>query len=137
MLDLLVNRVLVRLAPGFVPGGTLHRRALAATAAGRAVDAERLFEAAATAYRRELRIESLARLRVHQLMAQARAGEPAQEAERLLEIVRRLNKLDQLEPFAAPYELRDAREVLAAWLGESRDLATGVGQAGEELEAAA
>ena len=117
MLDTFAERVIFRLAPGLVPGGTLHRRALAASAAGRYVDAERLFEAGAAAYRRELRVEPLARLRVHQNMARARASrDPACEASMMLEIVRGLNKLDRLESFASPHALCDAREVFAAWL---------------------
>lgn len=103
-----------------MPGRTLHRRALAASAAGRYVDAEQLFEAAATAYRVELACESLARLRVQQLMTRARAcGDPAREAAMMLDIVRGLNKLDRLETFASPHELRDARVVLAEWLAEN------------------
>ena len=54
MLAQQIDRVLNRLAPGYVPGSALHRRALAATAEGRYVDAEQLFEAAALEYRREL-----------------------------------------------------------------------------------
>jgi hypothetical protein len=119
MLDFLVHRVLIRLSPGIVPGGTLHRRALDACVSGRYVDAEQLFEAAAAAYRHELRVEPLARLRVHQNMARARAcGDPAREAAMMLDIVRGLNKLDRLESLAAPHALRDAREVLAEWLAE-------------------
>jgi len=118
MLDLLANRVLVRLAPGLVPAGTLHRRALAAAAAEHFVDAERLFEAAAAAYRHELRVEPLARLRVHQHMTRARARGAAGEPEVLLEIVRLLSKLDRLEAFDAPHELLDARAAFARWLGE-------------------
>lgn len=119
VLTQLAHRVLVRIGPGFVPGRTLHRRALAASAAGRYVDAEQLFEAAAASYRVELACEALARLRVQQLMARARAcGDPAREAAMMLDIVRGLNKLDRLESFAAPHEMRDARVVLAEWLAE-------------------
>ena len=136
MLDNFANRVLA-LAPGLLPGEMLHRRALAATAAARYVDAERLFEAAAAAYRCELRMEPLARLRVHQLMARARSGDRTQEAERLLEIVRGLNKLDQLESFAPPFELHDAREVLADWLGAAQVADAEGAEPGQELSAAA
>ena len=117
MLDNLVHGFFLRLVPGIVPGGTLHRRALAAAAAGRPVDAERMFEAAAAAYRHELAVEPLARLRVHQAMSRARASrDPAREAAMMLEIVRGLNKLDHLESFRAPHALADAREVFAEWL---------------------
>jgi len=54
---------------------------------------------------------------VHQRMARARAlRDPVREAEMMLEIVRGLNKLDRLEQFEAPHEMRDAREVLSRWL---------------------
>ncbi len=119
MLDTLARRVLMPLVPRFLPGATLHRRALAAFAAGRVVDAEQWFEAAAAAYRRELSVEPLARLRVHQLMVRARAcGDTAREAAMMLEIVRGLNKLDRLESLEPPDELRDARVVLAEWLAD-------------------
>ena len=119
MLDSLVMRVPPRFAAAIVPGALLHRRALVAAAAGRYAEAERLFEAAGLRYRRELEIEALARLRVHQLMVAARAERsPGREAERMLDIVRRLNRLDRLESLAAPYELDDARAVLSAWIGD-------------------
>ncbi len=119
MLDDLLNRVLVRIAPGFVPGPALHRRALAAHAAGRPREAEALFDAAARSYRHELQVEPLARLRVHQRLVRARAcGDPEREAELMLDIVRSLNKLDQLESLRAPFALRDARTVLSEWLSE-------------------
>ncbi len=132
MLDSLPIRVLTRLAPAFVPAHTLHRRALAAAAAGLYADAEQCFEAAAVGYRQRLAVEPLARLRVHQSMVRARAaGDPTREAERMLEIVRGLNRLDQLESFAAPHPLLDARAVLSAWLDRdvlqsSQDLPSGL-----------
>ncbi len=124
MLDSLTTRVLTRFAPTFVPAPTLHRRALAAAAVGLFADAEECFEAAAAGYRRGLAVEPLARLRVHQCMVRARAeGDPMREAERMLEIVRGLNRLDQLESFSSPHDLIDARLVLSSWLD------SGVGQA--------
>lgn len=117
MLSLPVFRVVSRWLPDQVSGRVLHRRALAAFACGQLAEAERWFEAAAHVYRRELAVEPLARLRVHQLMARARSGrrvdgEPATVAE----IVRLLNRLDRLERLDAPFELADARSVLAQWL---------------------
>ncbi len=110
-------RVVFRLLPDLASGRALHRRGLAAYAAGAGEDAEHWFEAAAERYRRELAVEPLARLRVHQLMARARAraGE-AGEAAAMVEIVRRLNRLDRLETLEPPFELADARSVLARWL---------------------
>src|SRR5438046_6541184 len=113
MLQLLVLRVAARLLPELASGRALHRRALAAHATGADAEAERWFEAAAARYRRELAVEPLARLRVHQLMVRAvHAG----EGTAMIEIVRRLNRLDQLETFHAPFELADARTALAQWI---------------------
>jgi hypothetical protein len=124
VLDDILIRVISRTAPGRLPGRNLHRRALAAAAAGRYADAEQLFEAAVQSYRRTLDVEALARLRVHQQMVHARAGcDPVREAELMLGIVRSLNKLDRLEALAAPYELVDARAVLSTWLAEAPQLA--------------
>ena len=121
MLPLTVLRVVARLLPDLASGPALHRRALAAHAAGADADAERWFEAAAALYRIELAVEPLARLRVHQLMACAR-GTGAGEGEAMVEIVRRLNRLDQLESLHPPFAPADARTVLAQWI-EDGDVA--------------
>jgi hypothetical protein len=117
MLALLVYQAAFRLHPRLVSGARLHRHALAASASGDAEAAERWFEAAAEIYRHELAIEPLARLRVHQLMARVRSrpGSGAATSE-VLEIVRRLNRLDHLERLEPPFELCDARSVLAEWI---------------------
>ncbi|MFN8588061.1 MAG: hypothetical protein U0704_09715 [Candidatus Eisenbacteria bacterium] len=113
-------RVLSRVAPGLVPGRTLHRRALAAAAAGDAALATAAFAAAAVSYQRAWDVGALARLRVHERMVEARfAADRAREADLLLGIVRSLNKLDLLESLEAPFEPRDAREVLSAWLSRA------------------
>jgi hypothetical protein len=120
VLDDLAIRVLARLVPNLVPGRTLHRRALAAVAAGRFADAEQLFESAALGYRETLEVEALARLRVHQRMAGARAAnDPVREAQDMLDIVRTLNRLDQLESFTPPHASLDARVVLSEWLANA------------------
>lgn len=120
MLPLRVTRVVTRLMPDFASGKALHRRALAAAAAGAHADAEQWFEVAAARYRRELGVEPLARLRVHQLMVRARAGGGrGVDSAAMLEIIRRLNRLDQLESLDAPFELGDARSVLAAWIEQA------------------
>ena len=117
MLPLRVLRVVSRFLPALASGRAFHRRALAAHAAGADADAERWFETAAALYREDLAIESLARLRVHQLMVRARArGAAAVEGAAMIEIVRRLNRLDMLETLSAPFELADARTVLAQWI---------------------
>ena len=64
-------------------------------------------------------MEPLARLRVHELMFGARpgGGEPATDASGVMvEIVRRVNRLDRLETLDFPHELADARSVLASWV---------------------
>lgn len=120
MHDDILIRVVSRIAPGLVPGGPLHGAALSAAAAGRPDEAERLFEAAVRVYRAALDVEGIARLRVHQRMVRARAArDPVREAEMMLEIVRGVNRLDRLESFEPPHELRNARSVLSEWLAAS------------------
>lgn len=120
MLDDFVIRVVSRTAPVLLPGRVMHRAALAAAAAARFDEAEHLFESAVLAYRKSLEVEGLARLRVHQQMARARSlRDPVLEADRMLEIVRGLNRLDQLESFRAPHRMENARTVLSEWLSES------------------
>lgn len=117
MLPLFVYQAAFRLHPRLVSGARLHLHALDLAAAGRADHAERWFEAAARVYREDLAIEPLARLRVHQLMTRVRAR-PAATAgtSEMIEIVRRLNRLDHLERLEPPFELTDARRVLAEWI---------------------
>ena len=93
MLPLFVYQAANRLHPRLVSGARLHRAALD---------------------------EALARLRVHQLMVRVRAR-PASGAatSEMLEIVRRLNRLDHLERLEPPFELCDARSVLAEWIERS------------------
>ena len=116
MLPLLVYQAAFRLHPRLVSGSRLHRLALDASASGGPEVAERWFEAAAEVYRHELAIEPLARLRVHQLMARVRARPAGAATSEMLEIVRRLNRLDHLERLEPPFELCDARSVLAEWM---------------------
>jgi hypothetical protein len=108
-----------RCLPALASGTACHRRALAAAARGDRAAAERWFGRAIARYRRDLAVEPLARLRVHELMVGARpgGGEPATDAsDAMVEIVRRLNRLDQLETLDFPHELADARSVLAGWV---------------------
>jgi len=108
-----------RWLPALASGQACHRRALTAAACGDRAAAERWFGHAIARYRRDLAVEPLARLRVHELMLGARpgGGEPATDAAGLMvEIVRRLNRLDRLETLDFPHELADARSVLAAWV---------------------
>ena len=113
-------RVVSRVLPEVASGRALHRRALAAFAVRDDGNAERWFGAAAAMYRLELNVEPLARLRVHQLMARARADRTgAGESAAMIEIVRRLNRLDRLEMLEAPFELADARTVLTQWIEQA------------------
>jgi len=108
-----------RWLPALASGQACHRRALTAAARSDRAAAERWFGHAIARYRRDLAVEPLARLRVHELMLGARpgGGEPATDAAGLMvEIVRRLNRLDRLETLDFPHELADARSVLAAWV---------------------
>ena len=117
MLAHLAYQAALRLPRRLCPGAWLHRQGLDAYHAGEAALAECWFEAAALRYRDELAVEPLARVRVHQLMARARAASSAAaESTAMMEIVRRLNRLDRLERLQAPFELADARVVLADWI---------------------
>jgi hypothetical protein len=82
----------------YARGEALHRAALEASHAGEHRVAERLFTAAGRAYRRELELLPLARLRVHQLIARA-------EADAGPEIERRLERLEDIESPIPPFEL--------------------------------
>src|SRR5262249_49688749 len=118
MLPHLVSDLASRYLPRLASGAAFHRRALDAAERGRWASAERWFERAAERYRRDLEVEALARLRVHQLMVRARwqqgAGGPAPAD--MVEIVQRLNRLDRLETLDSPHEMADARSVLAEWI---------------------
>lgn len=120
MLDLTLLRIGHRLLPGVLTGARLHRAALEAAATGRWADSRSFLAAAAEAYRREMAVEPLARLRVHELMlAVRRPGSDTREADAMQEIVRRINRLGTLESLDAPFEPTDARVVLAQWVGEA------------------
>jgi len=108
-----------RWLPALASGEACHRRALTAAARGDRAAAQRWFALAVARYRRDLAVEPLARLRVHELMVGARpaGGEPATDAAGVMvEIVRRLNRLDRLETLDFPHGLADARSVLAGWV---------------------
>ncbi len=97
-------------------GAVLHQWGLESLHAERFATAAMMFEAAARRYRHELAVEPIARLRVHELMAQVLSGaEPAAETERCLEVERRLCQLDQIESIASPHHLVDAHSLLGTW----------------------
>ena len=110
-------RLLVALLPGNPGGARLHRAALGALHRGHLRAAEALFEHAALRYQREIAVEPLARLRVHQLIARARSGPEAETGGGLaLEIERRLCRLDRIESLEPPFPLIEARTLLASWM---------------------
>jgi len=124
MLPHFVSDLASRHLPSIASGGAFHRKGLDAAAAGDLAEAGRWFDLAAERYRRELKLEPLARLRVHQLMLLPGPGpgvapDPVlgvSGEDVLVEIVRRLNRLDRLETLDSPHELADARSVLAGWI---------------------
>lgn len=102
--------------PRFFDGATLHRAALMAAHQGDAALADRLFEHAVERYRRDLAVESLARLRVHQKMVRVRARrDPECEAGMSLEVERMLTHLSTIESLEPPFVRVDARAMLAGW----------------------
>lgn len=106
-----------RRLPAILPGGTLHRAALAAMRRGRYPLADALFERAADRYRLDLEVQPLARLRVHQAIARIRAAgsrEPSTAA--CLEIEQRLARLEEIESLDPPYALVPASRLLASWI---------------------
>mgnify|MGYP003694090649 CR=1 FL=1 len=99
-----------------VAAARLHRAALLAIGRGRYAAARELFDAAVPGYRRELRVESLARLRIHEMMGRVlERTEPERDGERCNEIVRRLAALDQIESPAPPHAKLPVDRVLAEW----------------------
>jgi hypothetical protein len=111
-------------------GAALHRAGLQAMHEADLDTAARLFACAAERYRAELRVEPLARLRVHELIARVRAqGGADPDPESCIEVERMLSKLDRIEALEPPFELKPAHELIAHWLGEA---ATRAGAADSE-----
>ena len=137
MLQRLVLGLASQLLPEQTSGAAWHHRALTAAWRGDLAVARHLFALAAERYRRELAVEPLARLRVHERMVRARDTGHAVSDE-LVEIVRLLNRLDRLESLEPPHALTDARTVLAAWIESSGahvpGTGPGSGAAGPTLE---
>ncbi len=113
---------LARLLPVPFGGPTLHRAGLRALADGSPAMADQLFERAALAYRSDLELERLARVRVHQRIArlQSADGLPP-DADTLVEVQHMLGRVGRIESLEPPFELVDARELLARWPGPSRE----------------
>ncbi len=100
--------------PGPFSGAKLHHAGLRALHARAWDAADDLLERAALAYRRELRVEPIARARVHQLIARMR-GTDHRDAAACLEIERSLYRLARIERLEPPFELVDSSELLATW----------------------
>jgi len=102
-------------------GAGLHRAALHEMERCRWAQAERLFESAARHYRSEVQVEPLARLRVHQLMARVRSGvlPETESGPAVLEVDRRLCRLERIEALHAPFPFVEARTLLASWLTDA------------------
>jgi len=102
-----------------LPGAALHRAGLHALAGGDAASALRLLDRAALRYRRELAVEPLARVRVHELMARAAAAADGGPAELQVEVARRLARLDLIEDIEPPFGTIESGLLLARWLRRS------------------
>lgn len=110
---------LARRTPWMFTGSSLHRAGLRALSQGAWVAADELFEQAALRYREDLSTEALARARVHQRMARARAAGPGNEGSRLcLDVENALAHLERIESPVEPFDLVEARTLLATWLTE-------------------
>lgn len=109
-------RALACQCPSIFSGEQLHRAGLHALAAGEHESAVRLFEQAALRYRRDLRTEALARVRVHQLMATACAA-GGRVSPVSLEVDRALTRLECIESPVPPFPMVAAHVLLASWLG--------------------
>lgn len=116
MIDSHLTLPMARHLPSLLSGAALHRSALRALSLGRYELAERLFERAAYRYRADIMVEPLARLRAHQLIARLRAGTvPDPDGLLALDVERRLTRLQRIESLEAPFELVQARQLLANW----------------------
>ena len=112
----------MRAVSAVVSGHALHQWGLRAMHEHHWRHAGLLFEAAALRYRRELDVDAIARLRVHELMAQVLSGnQPARAAELCVEVERRLSQLDRIESLEPPFALVEADSLLAGWLADSPD----------------
>jgi hypothetical protein len=114
-----VSRWLLARLGWFAHGATLHRGALAAAHSGEYAAATRLFELAGRAYRRDLDVRGLARLRVHEGVVRLGAGDPSgdEEAALVAELERRLERLDEIESVDPPFAPVPACELVRAWRG--------------------
>jgi hypothetical protein len=98
----------------WLSGARVHRAALRALDREDWETADQLCDRAAVRYRQELACEALARLRVHQQIAAARAGRHRGETAEL-EIERALARLDRIESLSPPHGLVDAHALMGRW----------------------
>lgn len=92
----------------------LHRAALAASHAGEHEAAAALFGRAVRAYRRDLDVRGLARLRVHEGLARLRVAPAADAAAIAAEVERGLGQLEEIESPEPPFAPVPAAALLAA-----------------------
>jgi hypothetical protein len=100
--------------PALFTARALHVAALHAMRGEAWPAAEQLFERAAARYRVDVSVESLARLRVHQLIGRLRAvAGSAREESLRLEAEQRLARLDRIESLDPPFDLVPAVHLAA------------------------
>jgi hypothetical protein len=121
MLRAPVLKLLARL--GLAHGADLHRAGLAAMHRGDYAASSTLLETARMRYREELEVEALARLRAHRLMLVVLSGASDSEPERCLEVERSLGQLERIESLEPPFELVDARSMIANWMNRGGPVA--------------
>lgn len=109
----------------FTSGARVHRAALQALHEEDWGAADRLFEAAAVRYRKELACEPLARLRVHQSIARTRAGRSVPESV-YVEIEGALARLDRIEALEPPFAFVDAHALMGCWAAAPGSPSAGV-----------
>ncbi|HKQ56578.1 MAG TPA: hypothetical protein VJY35_01805 [Candidatus Eisenbacteria bacterium] len=114
MLDSAPTWWLASRLPVLFTARALHVAALHAVRAQAWPVAEQLFERAAARYRVDVSVESLARLRVHQLIGRLRAAAGSAREESLrLEAEQRLARLDRIESLDPPFALVPAVHLAA------------------------
>ncbi len=109
-------RALACQCPSAFSGEQLHLAGLHAFSRGEHETAVRLFERAALRFRRDLRTEALARVRVHQLMATACAA-GGRVSPLSLEVDRALARVERIESPVPPFPMVASHVLLASWLG--------------------
>lgn len=108
-----LSRWLLARFGAFARGRALHHAALAASHAGEEPTAAALFARAARAYRRDLDVRALARLRIHEAIARQRGTTEGEAASFAAGIEDRLGRLDEIESLEPPFAPVPAAALLA------------------------